>query len=149
LILAVITQWGSQYRLIHSIYRSKDAFCAYAIEADRNDNNLKATAVAIIRSSTFWANLDVLKDVLESIDGLICMSESGRSHFGLIVGQWIQVNNIIERYNTTIPALQSFKINQFLPRFHREVNDMHWAAHFLMPKHATSKYHARTPTIYV
>ena len=66
------------------------------------------------------------------------MSESGRSHLGLVVGRWIQVNNIIERYKTTIPALQSFKTNQFLPRFHRQVNDMHWAAHFLMPKHATS-----------
>ena len=61
LILSVITRWGTQYRLIQSILRNKDALKCYA--SDFGDmpatQRLKNPVIEIIRSRDFWMKIRV------------------------------------------------------------------------------------------
>jgi hypothetical protein len=133
LVLAVITRWGTQYRLISSLIRSKDALRAYALDTSRNDKDLRNNAVATLRDRSFWTGLDILRDVLEPIDESLRMSESSRAHLGTVMGRWITINLHLERQGNHLPELQTFRLECFGPRFQRQTNDMHWAAHYLMP----------------
>ena len=53
LILAVITRWGTQYHLVSSILRSKDALRAYAFDTSRNDTDLRHNAVNTLQNRSF------------------------------------------------------------------------------------------------
>jgi hypothetical protein len=85
LILAVITRWGTQYRLIQFILRSKDALRAYAFKPTRLPTDLRGNAIATIKDPSFWSNLDVLNDVIQPIDDRVQMAESTKSHIGTVM----------------------------------------------------------------
>ena len=90
LILSVITRWGTQYRLIQSLLKSKDAIKRYALEYQSlpESERLKQAALDIIMDKDIWIKLEVLRELLQSIDERLRMSESGKSHLGHVLYHW-------------------------------------------------------------
>ena len=75
LVLAVITRWGTPYRLVTSLIQSKDALRAYAFDGAKNDIDLRHNAISTLRDRTFWTELEVLGDILQPIDEMLRMAE--------------------------------------------------------------------------
>ncbi|OXV08749.1 hypothetical protein Egran_03491 [Elaphomyces granulatus] len=67
LIGAVITRWGSQYRMLSSVLRSQYALMMYADEV----SDLKIELRETLRSSDFWNHLKKLIAILKPIDDAI------------------------------------------------------------------------------
>src|SRR5438552_10256441 len=53
LILSVITRWGTQYRLVNSLIKSKDALQYYAVKHAKEE--LAFNAHEFLIDSTFWS----------------------------------------------------------------------------------------------
>jgi hypothetical protein len=138
LVLAVITRWGTQYRLIDSILRSKDALRAYAFEPTRLPSDLKENAITAIKDATFWSNMDLLRDVIEPIDTQIRMAESTKAHLGTVMKRWNTIEDILKTNEEQLPELKEFRTNQFQARFIRQVLDIHWVAHYLVPENVST-----------
>jgi hypothetical protein len=135
LVLAVITRWGTQYRLINSLRRCKDALRAYANDSQRVKSDLRDNAGQTLKNPSFWAGLDQLNDILKPIDELLRIPESGKAHLGTVLARWKTIDALIPQHAFHVTGLTKFRLDKFIPRFHRQVNDMHWAAYFLMPQH--------------
>jgi len=56
LCIAVITRWGTQYRLINSVLKNKDALRRYAIEQKSRD--LPFNSHDCISSAAFWRDFE-------------------------------------------------------------------------------------------
>jgi len=74
LILSVITRWGTQYRLVNSLIKTKDALQYYAVKHAKEE--LAFNAHKFLVDSTFWSKLDALRALLKPIDDAIKASES-------------------------------------------------------------------------
>ena len=136
LILAVITRWGTQYRLVHSLLRSKDALRAYAYDLERRPQDLRGNALSFIKDTSFWGDLGLLNDVLEPIDNVLRQSESDHAHLGTVIPRWISIESLLKQYTPQLPELESFCNLHFYQRFTQQSLNLHWAAHFLMPTNA-------------
>jgi len=82
LCLAVITRWGTQYRLLNSLLTNKDALRRYIIDYP---DELKFSATEYISQLDFWARLEAFRELLKPIDEALRMSESNKSHPGMII----------------------------------------------------------------
>src|SRR5579859_3030408 len=85
-MLSVITGWGAQFRLIQSVLKSKDALKRYA--CDYGDcpasQRIKQSALDVIQSREFWAQLESIRELLQPLDEHLKMSESGKSHLAQV-----------------------------------------------------------------
>jgi hypothetical protein len=136
LILAVITRWGTQYRLVHSVLRSKEALRKYAEKVQDVDvKKLSNNALAIIKDVDFWRDLDILHELLEPIDEQLKMSESSKGHLGQVLQRWIEILKHLKCKETDIPELTEFvkEDGTFAKRFKRQVVPIHILAYYLHP----------------
>jgi uncharacterized protein DUF659 len=79
-LAAVMTRWGSQYKMLCSVARSQQALERWALEVEVEDGKSTMTPIRQnILDSTFWAKLKDLADVLRPIHDAQLMSESQRS----------------------------------------------------------------------
>ena len=142
LILSVITQWGTQYRLISSLLRSKDALRRYAEVHKVKD--LGHDAFEYICDNAFWAELEILHEILKPIDEKLKMSESSKSHLGHVMNRWNDIVDHLHRKAMAIPELIDFLEQSddditgtkgaFHRRYNRQVTTIHTVAYFLMPE---------------
>src|SRR4030095_3554064 len=138
LILSVITRWGTQYRLISSVLRSKAVLRQYAEkvqEEDMKDNALITAAIAIIKDADFWRDLDILRELLEPINEKLKMSESSKGHLGHVLQRWIEILRHLKLKETAISELVDFNKENgtFVKRFKRQVAPIHILAYYLRP----------------
>lgn len=136
LILAVITRWGTQYRLTHSVLRSKEALRKYAEKVQDVDiKKLGNSAHTIIKDVDFWRDLDVLHELLEPIDEQLKMSESSKGHLGQVLQRWIEILKHLKSKEMDIPELTEFVKEDgiFAKRFKRQVIPIHILAYYLRP----------------
>jgi Protein of unknown function (DUF 659)/hAT family C-terminal dimerisation region len=134
LVLSVITRWGTQYRLIHSVLRSKEALRKYAENVRDADVKRLGTKVhAIIKDADFWRDLDILRELLKPIDELLKMSESSKGHLGQVLQRWIEMLKHLKCKETDIPELVDFakEDGTFAKRFKRQVVPIHILAYYL------------------
>src|SRR5579859_6420343 len=70
LVLSVIMRWGTQYQLVQSILKSKDALKRYVCDYEEfpASQRIKQPVIGTIRSTTFWHELELLREVLQPID---------------------------------------------------------------------------------
>src|SRR5579859_4274436 len=103
LCLSVITRWGTQYHLVESLLKSKDALRRYAIAHEPGD--LAAHAHDYINSSMFWASLESLRELLQPIDEALWMSESNQAHLEKVLDRWAMIHMHLNRMKTDFPIL--------------------------------------------
>src|SRR5579859_5673762 len=125
LCLSAITRWGTQYRLVESLLKSKDALCRYAIAHEASD--LAVYSHDYINSSTFWGSLESLRELLQPIDEALRMSESNQAHLEKVLDRWATIHTHLNRMKNDFPVLGDFlKTNGvFSSRYHHQVLPIH------------------------
>jgi len=134
LVLSVITRWGTQFRLISSLLRSKVALRKYV--DDREPKDLGYNAYEYISDRNFWRDLDIMRELLEPIDEHLKMSESSKGHLGLVLDRWIDILKHLKRRIKDIPELEDFTNENgglFAQRYKRQVAPIHIVAFYLRP----------------
>ena len=106
LVLSVITRWGSTFRLIVQVLKNKNALRHYC--ADHSSADLPYDAYDIIQSSTFWMQLEGLRELLEPIDNALKMSECNQSHLGLVFTRWTDIYEHLKWSKKDYPVLDEF-----------------------------------------
>lgn len=134
--LAVITRWGTQYRLIRSLLNTKDALRQYVLRYESHD--IGEDIHESIISRQFWTELEALCDLLKPIDEALKMSESGKGHLGYVLERWKNIYAHLLSMQKEFPGLDEFlRINggpgTFANRYNRQVKPIHIAAFYLMP----------------
>ena len=155
LSLLVITRWGSQYRLIMSPLKSRQALKEWAIydkleiPADEEKTKLQKAVIASLLDHDFWQDLEELEIIIGYIHEQQLMSESGKSHIGHIASRWKGIKDYLQSLLSRPGFRASQHLHQiFAPRVHRsgkprlsvwderlkkQVMDIHWAAYYLDP----------------
>ena len=141
LVLSVITRWGTQYRLIQSVLKNKDALRCYA--HDYGDlpakKRIKLPVIKIIREKdTFWPELALLGELLFKLDEALKMSESGKSHLGHVLSRWLDILEHLKRKKVDFPdeleLFLSTANGPFSQRYQRQIKPIHVAAFYLLPE---------------
>lgn len=133
--LSIITRWGTQYRLFKSILRNKEALRQFTYEYPAV--KLPYDAVSYINSTIFWVELEGIVELLEPIDEILRMSESGAAHLGMVLDRWLSILSHLKRMQRSHPSLEDF-LNKdngaFAERYRRQVMPIHIAAYYLTPQ---------------
>jgi hypothetical protein len=134
LILSVITRWGTQFRLISSVLKNKDALRQYAL--DYPPKELSNNAYNIILSSEFWTQLDQLRELLQSIDLQLKISESNKTRLHSIISRWDKIlEHLYKMQKTDFPFLDEFlkEDGKMSKRYQRQVLPIHIVTYYLSP----------------
>jgi hypothetical protein len=134
LVLSVITRWGTQFRLVNSLLRSKQALRNYI--DNHESKGLPYNAYEYISDRDFWSDLEILRELLEPIDTQLKMSESSNGHLGLVLGRWIKILKHLKRRVKDNPELDNFtndSNSSFAQRYQRQVAPIHIVAYYLRP----------------
>ena len=88
-------------------------------------------------SLSFWTDIELFKELLEPIDEAIKMSESDKSHLGLVLSQWASIRSHLCRMAITFPFLHEFlgPDSPFKTRYKRQVYPIHLASAYLDPRY--------------
>jgi Protein of unknown function (DUF 659) len=134
LCLSVITRWGTQYRLVHSVSNNKDALRRYALNHDIKE--LPYNAGEYIESTPFWQELEQLREILKPLDEAIRMSESGLAGLGTVIPRWEAILKHLSTHTNDFSELRTFlEPNEgFSKRYNRQVIPLHVVAFYLTPK---------------
>src|SRR5579859_1654934 len=144
LILSIITRWGTQFRLIQSVLKNKDALRRYA--SDYRDlpvtQRVKQSAIDIIRLRDFWMQMESIRELLQPLDEELKKSESGKSHLGHVLSRWLGIFEHMENRKKTDFGieLESFLApgdGTFAQRYQRQIKPIHIAAYYLLPESRT------------
>ena len=75
-----------------------------------------------INSSTFWAQLEPLRELLQPIDEALRMSESNRAHLEKVLDRWAKIHTHLIRMKNDFPVLGEFlqQNGTFSTRYHRQ-----------------------------
>ena len=136
LCLSVITRWGTQYRLVKSVLRNKDALRQYALKHTPDD--IGDEVYEYIDSRTFWTALECLRDLLQPIHEAQKMSESSKGHLGQVLERWKNILHHLKRMTNEYPELDEFvrvdgQAGTFASRYKRQVKPIHIVAFYLTP----------------
>lgn len=86
IVLAVATRWGTELGLYEGLARTKEALQLYALRYTSKD--MGKDVLAIIMSTEFWTNLEILRTILTPLNEHLTMSESNNSTLAHIVPRW-------------------------------------------------------------
>lgn len=148
LVLSVITRWGTQYRLVTSLLKNKDAIKRYALEVEPlpTSERLKQIALDAIIDKDVWVGLEALRELLQPIDERLRMSESGKSHLGHVLHRWADILKHLKAESIEHDELASFVNNgAFTDRYNRQVLPIHIVAYYLMPETTVNDIAHNTP----
>ena len=87
----IITRWGTQYRLIHSLLQSKDALRRYGTrnnldhEKSNEGKGSHVKMIDIIMNHNFWHDLKDIIEILKPLHDYQVMLEFGNVHLGYVV----------------------------------------------------------------
>jgi hypothetical protein len=139
LCLSVITRWGTQFRLVSSVYKNKEALRMYSYQyaVAGQSSDIAKDLVDKLVSPAFWTTVEMFKELLEPIDEAIRMSESDKAHLGHVLPRWAEIMSHLKRSVTSFPGLHEYlEFNGgFNTRYHRQVKPIHIIATYLDPKH--------------
>lgn len=138
LCLSVITRWGTQFRLFKSVLRSKEALRQFTYENDTVA--LAFDAASYINSTAFWVELEGMVELLEPIDTKLRMSESSKTHLGMVFDGWKNILSHLVRAKRSYPCLDGFLMQDggFAKRYQRQVLPIHITAYYLTPTNITT-----------
>src|SRR5438046_1747866 len=136
LILSVITRWGTQYRLVQSLLKSKDAIKRYTLEYRflPATERLKQPALDAIMDKDLWIKLEAMRELLQPIDERLRMSESGKSHLGHVLHRWKDLFKHLRAKSIEHEELDAFvSRGGFKYCYNLQVLPIHIVAFYLMP----------------
>jgi len=90
-VISVITRWGTQFAMVHSVSRAKAAIQEFfdTMQEDELRDKMKLLKQRDIQwDHAFWRNLTFILDFLKPLDEAIRMSEADHAVIGLVVPRW-------------------------------------------------------------
>lgn len=137
--LAVITRWGTQERLIASVYKSKEALKAF-IQDSRVRDMVNGSLRNLLLDNTFWSRLEEFRPFLACISKPQQQSEKDSAHIGQVRARWrtitADLHHILEN-SATLSINPSFDLEYICGE--RETTQsvpLHLLADFLNPSYA-------------
>lgn len=100
------------------------------------ENSCKDEVKEVIRSLSFWNEIDQLLRILKPIHDHIEASEAVSAHAGDHLQRWFDTSrhlNTFRQGSTFGCDIASYLNLKFQDRMHRQVQDTQWAAYFLNP----------------
>jgi Protein of unknown function (DUF 659)/hAT family C-terminal dimerisation region len=142
LVLSVITRWGTQYRLLDSVFNNKDALRRYAVTYEQlpTSQRLKQSALDAIMDWDFWSELEPMREFLFPIDEALKMSESGKANIGQVFHSWMDITKHLRDATRQYPdELEVFMLPEgaFSQRYRRQILDIHIVSYYLLPENRT------------
>jgi hypothetical protein len=134
LLSSVITRWGSQYTMLHSIHRSQEALRVWADEDESGDR--KAIA-GVVLDPTFRFRLEDLLVILEPLHKAQKMSEAQKSSILWVLQRWedlrIEIRKRAKRTHYE-KVIGDFLDKPFQQRLARQLSPLHFTAYYLLPE---------------
>ena len=81
----------------------------------------------------FWLAVESVRDLISPISEQQKMSESEKSHVGMVYSRWLDVKHHLQSLTSIQPNILSL-LPFFESRFNTQTNDIHLVAHYLNPK---------------
>ena len=142
-LTGALTRWGSHFKTLTSLIRSKAALDAYATEVfdqiqqgeiKGQERTFLEPRIRTILREDFWAELTTVRELLQPLDNAIRSSESDRSDISKVVLRWAEVEDEWRRLQFRRPQLPWDEIwGVFAARKRRQVTKMNRLAFALDP----------------
>jgi hypothetical protein len=134
LIVSVITRWGTEYRSALSVRKNKEAILAHL---DDRHYDMPHEVSGDLMNRRFWADLDQFLEIIQPIHEGQVMSEADNSHIGHVVNRWLGIERhfetIVQRAPNDDGAPAGLCLEPYARRLQRQIQPLHWAAHYLDP----------------
>ncbi|KAN0072862.1 Ribonuclease H-like domain containing protein [Elaphomyces granulatus] len=142
-IISVITRWGSNFGMIHSLLRTKTALQRYALDSRANfpvkPNQPDGDLIRLILSHDFWRDVEIVHQVLQPVHEVQKKSESSKSHLGHVIARWnsIRTKWLTMRESGQYPQVEAIfagdETSIWTRRHKKQQNDLTWLAWVLDP----------------
>lgn len=156
LTLSVITRWGTQYRLLLSLARSREALRHYSVRSDLDlgggDSEKVSNHRKVLKNIAdrrLWDDIEELLEIWRKIHECQIMTESSNAHLGLVVQRWYDIENHLKTLRNRpgfartaeIDTIFQSRINKngcqypsvWKTQFQKQVIDIHFVAYHLDP----------------
>lgn len=89
----MLTRWGSNYGMISSILRTKEALQRYGLDGRSSLTTGGTSLINVILSRDFWVNVETIEQILQPVHEVQKMSESCKSHLGHVLQRWNTIDH--------------------------------------------------------
>ena len=143
--MSVITRWRTQYNLIKSLIRSKDALKAYAVDTQSSLIKDKIDLCVLLLDRRFWTDIEELEEVPCSNHEAQFSSENDTVHLGHVTKRWLGVKEALVTMHQG-GASSLYDVIQpdgiWAEVYKKQTTDIHWVAYYLDPASAGAIGHS-------
>lgn len=135
-VAASFTRWGTHSASVTSVFRNREALERYSRQVDFSGDTKMQEVVLLINNSTFWADLRLLKDLLEPVIDAQELSEADRSNVGYVIHGWERIRVAWAQMFKSAgfsAADQQDLLAAVTRRTEKQTDGLHWAAYALNP----------------
>lgn len=144
-ILSVLTRWGTQVNMIDSVSSNRQAL--QDLCQDTNCD-MSATLKTLLWDPTFWKDILLINNILKPIHDIQYTSEKDGYHLHNVIRGWKQIRTHLLIWGTDTDQdveIQLLDERCFIPRYKKQVTDIHVAAYLLHPANYTVTDACLTP----
>jgi hypothetical protein len=136
-VLSVITRWGTQYGLVLSVLKNKQALFSWVADAQAQTGKKKGTNTLrlIILDSEFWNKLEEVAVIIKPIHDAQKMSESNSATLAHVVPWWLKLEQKLKAYTEVYLYLKPILAPSgvFNERLNKQTQPIYWATFLLDP----------------
>jgi hypothetical protein len=136
-VLSVITRWGTQYGLVLSVLKNKEALFLWIADSRARVGKKKNITQlrSIIVDSEFWSKLGEVAEIIKPIHEAQKMSESNSATLAHVIPRWLRLESKLVALSELYPYLKPILApgGIFNTRLNMQTSEIHWAAFVLDP----------------
>jgi hypothetical protein len=138
LLLSVLTRWGTQFTMVKSLLKNKNALYLWVTDPKAQMGKKKGenSIAAYITDPGFWTTLSSIEQIIQPIHEAQKMSESDRSTLAKVVPRWQKLEQDLRALSTVHSELMGNFMDirgPFQLRAQKQTGDLHFAAMLLDP----------------
>lgn len=132
-ILSVLTRWGTQVNMIESVSRNRQALQDLC---EDNPCELSSTMKELLWNPSFWKEINLINNILKPIHDIQYSSEKDGYKLHHVVRGWKQIRTHLNIWSIDTDQdveVQLMDERVFIPRYRKQVMDIHVVAYLLHP----------------
>lgn len=132
-ILSVLTRWGTQVNMIESVSRNRQALQDFC---EDNRCELSPVLKQLLWDSGFWKNIMLINNILQPIHDIQYSSEKDGYKVHHVIRGWKQIRVHLNLWSIDTDQdaeIQLLNKRIFIPRYQKQVMDVHVVAYFFHP----------------
>jgi hypothetical protein len=131
LVLAVITRWGTQYRLLKSVFSQRPVLQRYIVTTSEDPCEIKS----IIEDAEFWNSCYSLSGLFEPIHKAQVESESVSARIHEVLPTWRRLKAHLDAFAAGNAEVQKYMTEGWPQRLEKQVLPLHYLAFYLQPQY--------------